>query len=176
MRGHVLLYDPEDPKSFEPDAVYKRRTEHLKETYGLGFLLVRPPHEMPENTLTPKPPTSTHCNFHSSIARVWSALPPTTDWNLNPIDTKTLTSLRSTTDLVWNNDEGAITAFVTAVRIEICAGSGRGDIHQASIEDEIREVLPSFFKAMTVAGSGVHDWKKNTLRDKITYELALREG
>jgi hypothetical protein len=80
----VMFYDPEDPKSFEPDAVHKRRTEHLKETYGLGFLFVHSPHGMPENTLAPKPLTSTHCNLHSSIARVWSALPPTTEWNQTP--------------------------------------------------------------------------------------------
>lgn len=53
MRDHVLLYDPEDPQSFEPNAVHKRRTDHLKETYGLGLLFVHPPHEMPEDTLTP---------------------------------------------------------------------------------------------------------------------------
>lgn len=77
------------------------------------------------------------------------------EWNLNPINTKTLASFKSNKDLVWNNDTEAIEAFVTAVRSETCAGNGRGDIYQAGIEDEIREVLPSFFEALTVAGGGV---------------------
>ncbi len=134
----INFYDPEDTRSLEPNAVHRRRTEHFKQTYGLGSDFSNSPHGLPENTLAPKPPTSTHYNIHSSIARVWSALPRTTEPDPGPIVSQTPTPSKLTKELVWAGSEDATTAFISAVRFEICAKNKRGNIYQTGIEDNVR--------------------------------------
>ena len=199
----VKFYDPEHSKSLEPEAIHNRRAEHLKETYGLGSRFAHSLHGLPENTITPKPPTSTHYNLHASISRVWSTLPLAANWNRDPLVLKNTTFSKLGKEPIWNGDEEAVTAFVTAVRMKICQEDGRGNIYQAGIEGEIRFLIPSFFEALRVAkrremedrkgGSEgenmrnkgeakenvglnyVHDWTKNTFRNKIAHELGLME-
>ena len=123
-----------------------------------------------------------HINLHSSIVRVWSELPRAADINPEPVIKNYSAPPKVTKDLVWTLNEEAVTAFATTVRIEVCAKNKRGNIYQVGIEDGVRGLLPSFFEALRVAGGDgggvryVHDWIKNALRDKIGYELALREG
>lgn len=85
---------------------------------------------------------------------------------------------------VYKGDDRAVDLFISEVRKEVCSNSGRGDIYQ-TLEDPIREVLPSFFEALKVAarrsgladGTGmdyVHDWAQNKIAAKIEYELALK--
>lgn len=84
-----------------------------------------------------------------------------------------------------DNNNSAIDSFVVDVRIELCATSHRGNIYSATIDDEVRTLLPSFWEALKIASermrlddrSGaayVHDWTKNKIVAKMEYELGIR--
>lgn len=180
----VKFYSELDPKSLDLEAVRKRRAEHLKEVYGTS---------VPERTFTPAPPTSTHCNLHMSIARVWSRLNRTN--NSGPLVTPRVAhdpaspAAFPSKEEILSGEKKAMTEFVAEIRFEICVHN-RGNIYQ-DLETNIRQVLPSFWRALRVAskklelekdgddGSGVsfvHNWHHgSTLQAKITYELSLRE-
>ena len=85
---------------------------------------------------------------------------------------------------VYNGEKRAVDYFNSAVQMQVCSHSGRGDIYQ-TLEGQIRDLLPSFFEALKVAsrilgsadetGLGyVHDWRLNRLAAKIEYELSLK--
>ena len=81
-------------------------------------------------------------------------------------------------------NDPAVSNFVKDVRFEIAATSHRGNIYSASVDYEVRAILPSFLLALRVASeklgledkSGlayVYDWTKNTIQGKMEYELSL---
>ena len=85
---------------------------------------------------------------------------------------------------VYNGKKRAVDQFNSAVRMQVCWHSGRGNIYQ-TLEGQLRDLLPSFFEALKVAsrtlGSAdetgldyVHDWTLNRLAAKIQYERSLQ--
>lgn len=94
----------------------------------------------------------------------------------------------SVKQLLWgeeahNDDKNAIDQFVAEVRMQVCVGSGRGDIYQ-SLDGCIQAHLPSFLEALRIASKRagladetgvdyVHDWTQNKVAAKIEYELSL---
>ncbi|KAL9610593.1 MAG: hypothetical protein Q9167_004719 [Letrouitia subvulpina] len=170
----VLFYDPSDTSTLDPLAVRKRRAKHLNQVFGP---IQGSETGLPEFVQAPKPPTSTHYNLHSSITKTWSQLNRTAPNKTTQYQIK---------EDIMNGKTKTINKFVTAVREHICATSRRGNIYQDGLEDKIRQVLPSFFEALRIASqkleledtSGLtyeHDWKKNSIAEKIEYELSLSQ-
>ncbi|KAI4157192.1 MAG: hypothetical protein LQ342_008471 [Letrouitia transgressa] len=173
-RCGVLFYDPFDPSTLDPFAVRRKRAEHLNQVFGL---LRGSETGLPEAVQAPNPPTSTHYSLHSGVARTWSHL------NRNALNKETQYRLKKD---IMEGEIKAVNRFVTDVREHICATSRRGNIYQNGLEEDIRQVLPSFFEALRVASrklglkdtSGLtyeHDWKKNKIAEKIEYELSLSQ-
>lgn len=168
----VKFYAEVDIQSKPIDALAfrARRAKHLSEVYGIDKTFDSQT-GLPEPTQAPKAPTSYHNTLHISTARTWSRLD--------------LKMKRAIFEGVSGVDDPAIAAFVSKVRLEICAGNHRGNIYSASVEDEIRSVLPSFLEALRVASEKMgledktgmsysHDWQHgNTVLAKIHYELSL---
>ncbi|KAL8766869.1 MAG: hypothetical protein Q9209_006465 [Squamulea sp. 1 TL-2023] len=142
-----------------------RRAKHFAEVFGIPGVF-NSQTGLPEKTQAPKAPTSYHITLHISTARAWSHL---------EVEQK---------ETIVSGDDLAITSFAAAVRHELCANSHRGNIYSATVDAEVRSVLPSFLEALKVASekmgledrSGVayvHDWTKNTIMGKMAYELGL---
>lgn len=152
------------------DQIRDRRAQHFKEIYGVtnAFTSLR---GLPEPTHAPKPPSSYHNTLHISTARVWSRL---------DLDRKA-----GIIEGLPIKDNPDVLAFVKDVRIEVSERSHRGDIYSATIESEVRAILPSLIEALQMAsrkiglgdGSGVeyvYDWEMNRVEWKLAYELSLR--
>ena len=152
------------------DQIRDRRAKHFNEVYGINgaFNSLR---GLPEPTQAPDAPSSYHNTLHISTARVWSRL---------DYEHKKAIAESNTTE----TGNPALMAFVKDVRIEIAERSHRGNIYSASIDAEVRAVLPSLLEALRVAsgkmgledGSGlgyVYDWSKNKIKWKMEYELSL---
>ena len=151
-------------------AIRARRAHHLSEVYGIGTTFDSQT-GLPDPTQAPKAPTSYHNTLHISTARTWSKLD--------------LKRKQAISEGVYGGNELAIAAFVREVLLEICARNRRGNIYSASVEKEIRSMLPSFLQALQVASEKMgledktgmsynHDWQReNTLLAKINYELSL---
>lgn len=146
-----------------------RRAKHFSDVYGVG-----PKFDsqtgLPDPTTTPKAPTSYHNTLHVSTARVWSTLAN---------DRK-----QAVFNGLSEREDPAVAAFIKDVRLEICARNHRGNIYSASIEDEVREILPSLMDALRFASEKLgladktglsyeYDWTKNTIVGKMEYELSL---
>ena len=145
----------------DPDTVRQRRAQHFKEIFGGQNSSAT---GLPEPTQAPKAPTSSHCNLHRSIARVWSGLDRPTKQKL-----------------FLGEDERVLATFVSQVIFELCAENGRGDIYQSGLDKATRDLLPSFFEALRRASGRlgledpvdyVHDWTQNSLAAKIEYECS----
>lgn len=151
-------------------AIRARRAHHLSEAYGVCTTFDSQT-GLPDPTQAPKAPTSYHNTLHISTARTWSKLD--------------LKRKQAISEGVSGGNEPAIAAFVREVLLEICARNRRGNIYSASVENEIRSMLPSFLQALQVASDKTgledktgmsynHDWQReNTLLAKINYELSL---
>ncbi|KAL8788907.1 MAG: hypothetical protein Q9213_001430 [Squamulea squamosa] len=146
-------------------SIRARRAKHLADVFGISDAFDSQT-GLPEQTQAPKAPTSYHNTLHISTARAWS--------HLN-VEQK---------EAIVSGDDCAIISFAAAVRHELCAKSHRGNIYSATIDAEVRSVLPSFLEVLKVASekmgledrSGVayvHDWTKNTIVWKMRYELGL---
>lgn len=119
---NVRFYDPESAMTPDTNTVRRRRAQHLAGIFGAeGFACTT---GLPEPTSAPKAPTSSHCNLHRSIAQVWSRLDRTHKYNHGLLQRAFATTdgLPSKQD-VYDGNERAFTAFVSAVRIETCAVS-----------------------------------------------------
>ncbi|KAL9023943.1 MAG: hypothetical protein Q9196_006868 [Gyalolechia fulgens] len=176
-----LFYDPSEPATLDPDAVRKRRAEHLNSAFQKDAANET---GLPEPVIAPERPKSTHYTLHMSIVKVWSTLPRSCQAkNSNgPIQAGYVPELSK--EDIMNGREHSMSDFVSRAREHICAKSHRGNIYYHGFEAEIRKLLPSFFDALRVASekdgladksglSYVHDWTKNTLADKIAYEVSL---
>jgi len=172
----VLFYDHGTKPN--PETVRQRRAQHFKEIFGAHDFAADT--GLPEPTRAPRAPTSSHCNLHRSIAWVWSQLDRTQRHNRDFLNHAFATSngMPSKQD-IYTGDERAIVAFISKVRLETCAHNGRGDIYQSGLETQIRELLPSFLEALSVASKKLgldnvldymHDWTQNSLEAKIDYE------
>ncbi|KAF2429765.1 hypothetical protein EJ08DRAFT_267201 [Tothia fuscella] len=154
------------------DSIRAARAEHLIEAFGASKAFAGNVTGLPESTALPKAPTSTHVTMHISIARTWARL---------SVDQR-----RAVIQSYSAIDAGKETRdFVDAVRKEICSGSHRGDIFNARLDQDIMDVLPSFFKVLGEAlmaegregGAAVyeHVFTNNTLAWKVEYELKMLE-
>ena len=168
----VSFYSGEVDKDGELDTlpIRTRRAQHLNEVHAVNEKM-HSETGLPEATIAPKPPTSYSLTLHLSTAKVWS--------RLGPEDRQGIAE-----EMGASGQGTSVANFVTKVRSEICAGSRRGNIYSPTIDEEIREVLPSFLEALRVASkkegledeSGLsysHDWTKNTVAWKAKYELCL---
>ena len=151
-------------------AIRARRASHLSEIYGIDRTFISQT-GLPDPTQAPKAPTSYHNTLHISTARTWSQLD--------------LERRQAISEGVSGRNEPAIADFVREVCLEICARNRRGDIYSASVEPEIRSILPSFLEALRIASEKMgledntgmsysHDWQRgNTVLAKVDYELSL---
>lgn len=167
----VIFYHGETDKHGEVDTltIRTRRANHLNEVHAVSDTN-HSETGLPEATAAPTPPTSYSLTLHLSTAKVWSRL--------------TMNERQEIGEAMRQGQDSAIARFVTKVRSEICTDSHRGNIYSPTIDDEVREVLPSFLEALRVASiregchdasgmSYVHDWTNNTVLWKAKYELSL---
>ncbi|KAL2039975.1 hypothetical protein N7G274_007378 [Stereocaulon virgatum] len=175
LKCPVLFYDQSDMESDFDAAttaakVRDRRTKHLSDIYGVDKTFTSQT-GLPEPTQAPKAPTSYHTTLHISTARVWSRLNPERKQNI-------------ITPVSPEEGNSAVADFVEDVRFEVAATSHRGNIYLASIDNEVRAILPSLLWALRTASeklgledkSGlayVYDWRQNTIQAKMEYELSL---
>lgn len=167
------------------DTVRRLRGQHLKDIFAQeGYNSTT---GLPEPTTAPHPPTSSHCNLHRSMVRVWSRMDRSI---VRKHSTRSLIrplpAVRSDIPCrraVYDDHEPAVDAFISAVMKEICITNGRGDIYQKDLRKKVKDLLPSFLEALRVASERfqlkspidyVHDWTMDTLEARIRYELDLR--
>lgn len=182
VRWAMLFYDPDKPETLHPDLFRQRRAERLNDVFqpgsdnGTG---------LPDPVNAPDRPKPMHYTLHMSIVKVWSALPRSSG------DARTDRAIHRSSIIELSKEDlingKARAQFVTRAREHICAESHRGNIYYSGLEDEIHELLPSFFEALRVASercgledtsgsSYVHDWTRNKLADKIAYKLSLAKA
>ncbi|RVD85405.1 uncharacterized protein DFL_003728 [Arthrobotrys flagrans] len=115
------------------DALRAGRAAHLAKAFGIHKDFTRTSQTgMPTPTSSPAPPNSSHTNTHISIARVWARLDKT-----------------QRAKVAAGSEKGAVDEFVKDVSFEIY-DSRRGDVF-AEAEDDVRQILPSFFEALKLA-------------------------
>ncbi|KAL8711805.1 MAG: hypothetical protein Q9220_003749 [cf. Caloplaca sp. 1 TL-2023] len=152
-----------------------RRAKHLAEVFGVSGIF-NSQTGLPDPTQAPKAPTCYHNSMHISIARSWN--------RQSPDSKRAIISAAQDSDS-GTDSTGIIDSFIAKVRHELCANSHRGNIYSASIDDEVRTMLPSFLEALGVASkklglendSGVdyvYDWTANTIVMKMKYELGIQ--
>ncbi|KAL8634665.1 MAG: hypothetical protein Q9226_009456 [Calogaya cf. arnoldii] len=197
---NTKFYFPDDiDKGVEAAAegIRTRRAKHFADVFGIPGMF-QSQTGLPDPTLAPKAPSSYHNTLHISIARVWSRLSlekkqailraaQEAEKNVGAVEEfivdKRAIIYRCTEEAEKN--VGVIEEFVVDVRIELCAGSHRGNIYSATIDEEVRALLPSFWQALRVASkkAGLEDrsgaafvlnWMDNKVDRKMVYELSLR--
>lgn len=151
-------------------AIRARCADHFSKVYGIGNTF-NSQIGLPDPTQAVQAPTSYHNTLHIRTARMWSQL--------------NLKRKQAFPQGISGGNEPVIAAFVKEVRFEICARNHRCDAYFASIENEVRSILPSFLETLRVASDKmgledktgmafVHDFNmKNTVLAKIDYELSL---
>ncbi|ORY18318.1 hypothetical protein BCR34DRAFT_554015 [Clohesyomyces aquaticus] len=144
--------------------IHDNRAKHLIEVFGIRGRFEKACTGLPEVTAVGSPPSSSHINLHIAVAKTWAELPA-----------------EKRRAVVVVDEEGEREDFVAAVRKRICK-QRRGDIFRGQIDDDIKAVLPSFFKVLGEASKvegGTegdmtlfeHEFKENKLDWKIRYEL-----
>lgn len=164
----VKFFSAEDDP-IDPIRVREQRAKHLVDIYGAGPASASQT-GLPAPTRAPIAPNSYLNNLHVSTARTWSRL--------------SYKEKKAIANGSTQGDHPAVLAFTKDVRLEICANNHRGNIYSASIEEEVREILPSLLEALRDASQKVglkdrsglgfeHDWTQNTIVWKMKYELSL---
>lgn len=161
--------------------IRQQRAKHFHEVFGDQHFVSDT--GLPEPTRAPKAPTSSHCNLHRSIAKVWSRMHRTCKICHNCIPCASAATYGlPTKEAVFEGDDQAVNAFISEVIQTVCVRNGRGDICHPNLETKIWDLLRSFFKALRVASKKlglegpldyVHDWTQNSLEAKISYEINL---
>ncbi len=160
-------HDTQKGSEVASQRIRARRAEHFSNVYGSGPSYASQT-GLPDPTTPPKAPSSYHNTLHISTARVWSKL----DYHQK----------QAISEGILGHDDPAVANFMRDVCLEICFRSHRGNIYSATIEDEVRTILPSFLVALRMASqnsgledttglSYVHDWTENTIVGKMEYEL-----
>ena len=188
----VKFYDPAKAnKEILQQTVREGRAKHLAEAFKADNTFNGSQTGLPDATAAPKAPSSFHITLHISTARTWHRL----DQHRRR---KVMHAIED------GSDSTALTKFIGDVCYEVCAKSHRGEsylsrplktitnrfylgnIYSHNLTDDIRNVLPSFAKALKTASvklglkdsTGVgfeHDWTQNTVAWKLEYELGLQE-
>ncbi|KAI4194622.1 MAG: hypothetical protein LQ350_007677 [Teloschistes chrysophthalmus] len=174
---NVVFYNPDDLVNgveAAANGIRARRAEHFAEVFGIPGAF-QSQTGLPDPTSAPKAPTSYHNTLHISTARAWSRL---------PFDKKIAIIISGPSYPGGRTGHNITASFVADVRHEICKHSHRGNIYSATIDEEVRNLLPSFLDALKVASKKmgledctgaayVHDFTKNTIVGKMEYELGL---
>jgi len=151
------------------DKIRQARAKHLVEVFGISTRFEANQTGLPEPTASPKAPSSMHTTMHISFARAWAALsvqqrqPLLHAWSMSGVEA----------DLIKEH--------IAAVRLEICK-SGRGNVFNDRLEEDIKDLFPSFFAVLREAlvldgkdGSDVamyeHKFEENQMALKVAYEL-----
>ncbi|KAF2799872.1 hypothetical protein K505DRAFT_293946 [Melanomma pulvis-pyrius CBS 109.77] len=159
-----------DTPEFTPQglqAIRYARSQHLIKVFGIRGRFEQAETGLPERSAIGKPPSSIHFSLHISVVRTWAE------------------QTREKRHAILN-DENAREEFVTAVRKRVCE-QGRGNIFQPKIEQDVRGILPSFWKvlaqALRLEGKSddditvyEHDFDLNKMEAKMRYELKSMEG
>ena len=187
----TIFYDETSSLVPDPDSVRQLRARHLRKVFGNADFQASAS-GLPEPTKAPRPPVSGHCNLHAGIARVWSGMERKKAALTSQLivqepshSSNGLQSQLPAKEDVFNGEKRAVDHFISAVQMQVCSHSGRGDIYQA-LEGQIQDLLPSFFAALKVASRPLgstdetgldyaHDWTLNKVAAKIKYELSLKE-
>jgi hypothetical protein len=147
-------------------AIRQARSQHLIKVFGIRGRFEKAETGLPERVATGKPPSSIHVSLHIGVARTWAE--------------QTQEQRRAILD-----DENAREEFVMNVRKRICE-QARGDIFRLDIDEDIRNVLPSFYEVLKQAlrlegrsGDDItiyeHDFAQNKMDKKIRWELKAVE-
>ena len=168
----VKFYSETDIGKEKMDCVIREgRAKHLKEAYQVDEAFASQT-GLPERTTAPKAPTCHNNTLHISTARAWSRLDHAArDELMRAIE-------RGTGEI--------LDRFEAEARHEICAKSHRGNVYSATIEEEVRRILPSLLTALQAASwkaglkdqSGLsfkHDWTQNTIVWKMNFEMGMLE-
>lgn len=163
------------------DQIRKKRRDHLIDIFGIiGKPEINEEASetgLPGVTKTPSRPSEVHTCMHIGIVKTWAAL--------------TRKEKRDLTDALQSSwagdcdkeDERVIEEFVIKARKCIC-GVGRGNVYSATMERDIRAVLPSFLEVLKVGlALGKYegmcedvslyefDFGKNRVAEKIWWEV-----
>ncbi|KAL9582855.1 MAG: hypothetical protein Q9212_003054 [Teloschistes hypoglaucus] len=174
---NAVFYSPADLENgveAAANGIRARRAEHFAEVFGIPGAF-HSQTGLPDPTSAPKAPTSYHITLHISTARAWSRL---------PFDHKQAIIISGPSYPGGRTGHNITASFVADVRQEICKHSHRGNIYSATIDEDVRGLLPSFLDALKVASKKmgmddctgaayVHDFTKNTIVGKMEYELGL---
>ncbi|KAI4090793.1 MAG: hypothetical protein L6R37_007836 [Teloschistes peruensis] len=139
---NFVFYHPNIKSKVAANGIRARRAKHFAKVYGIPGAF-QSQTGLPDRTSAPKAPTSYHNTLHISTARAWSRLPFKAIIHSGPL----YPSGRTNHDIV--------ASFVADVRHEICDHSHRGDIYSATIDEEVRNLLPSFLDVLKVASEKI---------------------
>jgi hypothetical protein len=142
-------------------AIRNAQAHHFINSYGIMGRF-ESSSGLPQPIQTGSPPTSVHTNIHHNIVCTWAAM--------------TVTERRAVI-----NDDLERKKFSERVRDRI-GQQARGDIYNKTIEEHVKQVLPSFFQVLKEAlklenksdddvAVYEHNFQNNRLRWKIEYEL-----
>lgn len=163
------------------DQVRKKRRDHLIDIFGiLGKHEIEKEISetgLPGVTKVPSRPSEVHTCMHIGIVKTWATL-----------TRKEKRNLAGAIQSSWmgdcdEEDEKGIEEFVVKARKCIC-GVGRGNVYSATLERDIRAVLPSFLEVLKVGlvmekREGIcedvslyeFDFGKNRVAGKIGWEV-----
>ncbi|KAL1606235.1 hypothetical protein SLS60_003637 [Paraconiothyrium brasiliense] len=144
------------------ERVRQARATHMINVFGIRGRFENSQTGLPEPTATGKPPASTHLNLHIAVARTWAE--------------RNKEGRRAVID-----DNHEREAFIASVRSKICE-QGRGDVFSCEIDQDVRDVLPSFFSVLALAlrlegktdediTTYEHDFAQNKMEEKVRWEL-----
>ncbi|KAF7935372.1 uncharacterized protein EAE97_008279 [Botrytis byssoidea] len=153
------------------DQVRKKRRDHLIDIFGiLGKSEIEKEISetgLPGVTKVPSRPNEVHTCMHIGIAKTWATL-----------TRKERRNLAGAIQSSWigdcdEEDEKVIEEFVIKARKCIC-GVGRGNFYSATLERDIRAVLPSFLEVLKVGLA--MEKKEGTCEDVSLYEFDFGEN
>ncbi|KAL8779387.1 MAG: hypothetical protein Q9194_001484, partial [Teloschistes cf. exilis] len=165
---NFVFYHHDPNPEVAANGIRARRAKHFAKVYGIPGAF-QSQTGLPDQTSAPKAPTSYHNTLHISTARAWSRL---------PFDQKKAIIHSGPLYAGGKTNHYIVASFVADVRREICDHSHRGNIYSATIDEEVRNLLPSFLDALKVASEKmglddctgaayVHDFTKNTIVGKM---------
>ncbi|TGO63279.1 hypothetical protein BCON_0014g00690 [Botryotinia convoluta] len=152
------------------DQVRKKRRDHLTDVFGI---LGKPEIEkelsetgLPGVTKVPSRPSEVHTCMHIGIVRTWATL--------SHKEKRILTGAIQSSCMgnCDEEDEKVIEEFVIKARKCIC-GVGRGNVYSATLERDIRAVLPSFLEVLKV---GLAMEKKEGMCEDVGGGIFEKEG
>ena len=195
---NTLFYtedDLADKEALLVDKIREARKKHLAEVFAAGgedgeAFKRTSQTGLPDATIVPKAPSSTHSTLHISTAKTWARLPLS---ERRDLATAIKLTIATATDSDSHSSDDTslllLNRFVESVCEHICRTSGRGNIYSCTLQAQVREVLPSFLVALEKASSrkmALEDesggcgfefcWKENTVGWKMKWEMDMLQA